>query len=207
LNVDNFAGEEYILKCLQEYEIHNCILKVIVTEKNIVMSTRQSVYKPEDYSKGFKVKLSSLKRNPYSHTAYIKSLNYTDNILEKERASGEGFDEVFFLNTHGEIAEGSVSNIFFVKDKKIYTPAIECGILDGIVRGWVINNFSVCVGRFVTEDITKADEVFITNSVMGIMKVKHFEGIDFSDGSIFELVRDNYEEHVSGAASIINSDY
>ena len=195
LRVENFADEEYIMKYVQQCEIHDCVMKLIVTDKNIVISTRPVSYKPEDYMRGFKVKLSCLRRNPYSHTTYLKSLNYTDNILEKEQAAKEGFDEVVFLNTRQELAEGSMSNIFFVKNSKIFTPAIECGILDGIVRNWVIENFHIYEGKFLLDDITKADEVFITNSIMGIMKVKSVDGSIYNDGPVWKLVRDKYEEY------------
>lgn len=195
LNISAVIDEDYITRSVEQYNIHDCILKVVVTEKNIVLSTRQSVYKPEDYIRGFKVKFSKLKRNPYSHTTYLKSLNYTDNVLEKEKAAQEGFDEVLFLNTNDELAEGSISNVFLVKDNKIFTPEVGCGILDGIVRGWVLDNFEVCEGRYTIEDVKKADEVFITNSVMGIMKVDTIDGFKkYESNVVYEIVRNKYEE-------------
>lgn len=48
-------------------------------------------------------------------------------------------DERIFLNTKGQICEGTVSNIFFVRDGRIYTPAIDSGLLPGTVRGISVN--------------------------------------------------------------------
>lgn len=197
LKIINTIDEDYVARCIEQYNINNCILKIGVSEKNVVITTRQLTYKPEDYIRGFKIKLSTLKRNPYSHVTYLKSLNNTDNILEKEQANKEGYDEVLFLNIHNELAEGSISNVFFVKGNRIFTPKVNCGILDGIVRGWILDNFDACTGKYSLEDVKKADEVFVSNSIMGIMKVNFIEGIKtFVDDNIYGQVRDTYEKYV-----------
>lgn len=194
LGISSTIDGNYISEIVEQYNIRDCVLKVIVSEKNVVISTRQSTYRPEDYDRGFKLKLSNLKRNPYSHTTYLKSLNYTDNIIEKEIAASEGFDEVLFLNVHDELAEGSVSNFFFSKDDQLYTPDINCGLLNGIIRGWVMDNFTVSTGRFLLEDLGKADECFLTNSVMGIMKVSEIEGVKkFSTDRTIKDIRNKYD--------------
>lgn len=189
--------EQYVLSLINQYDIYDCALKIIASEKNIVLSTRPVTYKSEDYERGFKVKLSSLKRNPYSRTAYIKSLNFTDNLLEKEQAAAEGYDEVLFCNTNQELAEGSVSNVFAVIGGKILTPSIECGILDGIVRHWVIKHFEVKEDRLPIEALNAASEVFLTNSIMGIMKVKSINGIVFEDSPVCKTVLEKYEECIN----------
>lgn len=198
LNIQQVITANDIKKCIQQYKIRNCILKVVVTEKNIVISTRKSTYHPETYTRGFRIRLSDLKRNPYSHVTYLKSLNYTDNILEKELAKQEGYDEVLFLNVHNEIAEGSISNVFMVRDGRLYTPEINCGILDGIIRRWIIENFAVCEGTFSIDDIKEADELFLTNSVMGIMKVNSIKDIKrFQKNEYCEVVKNKYEQCIS----------
>ncbi|HEX9059636.1 MAG TPA: aminotransferase class IV [Clostridia bacterium] len=197
LGINKYVSEEYVLESIHQHKIYDCVLKLIATEKNLVISTRQSSYKPDDYLRGFKLTTSDLKRNPYSHTTYIKSLNYTDNLLEKEKASREGFDEAIFLNVHGMVAEGCTSNIFFVREDKIYTPSIECGILDGMVRKWIMQNFQIHEGQFSLEDIYASDEIFITNSIVGIMKVCSVNHITFHNTSVFERVRNKYEEFIS----------
>lgn len=197
LNIKSCANEEYILECIKQHNINNCVLKVVVTEKNIVISTRKPAYKPEDYLKGLKVRLSDLRRNPYSHVTYLKSLNYTDNMLEKEKAAREGYDEVLFLNSHNELAEGSISNIFFVKDNRIFTPEVNCGILNGIVRSWILCNFEVLEGKYSLEDIKNADEAFLTNSVMGIIKISTVEGvISFENDQVCGHISNKYNKYI-----------
>lgn len=197
LGISRKIEEGYVLECIRKYNIQNCVLKLVVTEENIIVTTRQIPYMPEDYNRGFTLKVSDIRRNPYSHTAYVKSLNYTDNLIEMKKAKEEGFNEVLFLNTGGKIAEGSTSNIFFIKDDKIFTPNIQCGILNGIVREWVLTNFKVQEGSFSLEDILTAEEVFITNSVIGIMKVTAINDSKFNSGAKVKDISDCYEDYIT----------
>ena len=168
----------------------------MVTEKNIVFSTRKIKYSKEDYENGFNLKLSSVLRNPTSNMTYIKSLSYNENLYEYNKANKEGFNEVIFLNIYDNIAEGAISNIFIIKDKKIYTPMISDGILPGVVRNWVIENFEVCEKHLNKKDLYSADEVFITNSVLGIMKVVQFEEKKYNT-NVVEKIRSEYEQFIN----------
>lgn len=194
LRIANRVNEQAVLKLIYQNKIRDCVMKIIVTEKNVVISTRPLAYKAEGYRHGFRVKMSSLKRNQYSHATYFKTLNYTDNILEKEQAIKEGFDEVLFLNTNQELAEGSASNVFFVLDGKIHTPSIDCGILDGIVRAWVLDHFDVVEGKYPIDMLIRAEEVFLTNCVMGVMSMKSFGGTIYHNfGPVYQKVWEKYE--------------
>ena len=84
---------------------------------------------------------------------------------------------------------------FIIKDKKIYTPKISDGILPGVVRNWVIKNFRVCEKHLDKEDLYSADEVFITNSILGIMKIVQFEERSYST-SMVERIRSEYEQFI-----------
>ena len=184
-----------IKKFIKEENLKNIVLKIVVTEKNIVFSTREIKYRKEHYEEGFKIKLSSVLRNPTSMMTYIKSVSYNENLYEYNKANKEGFNEVIFLNIFGNIAEGATTNIFIIKDNNIYTPKISDGILPGVVRSWVINNFKVYEKHLDKEDLCSADEVFITNSLLGIMKVTEFEGIKYNTNKITEI-RNKYEQFI-----------
>lgn len=80
-------------------------------EADILILTGTKTYK-EEYATGLKVCLADARRNEFSKIVGIKSMNYTENILEKEAAVQKGFDEALFLNTQGQVAEGCVSNVF-----------------------------------------------------------------------------------------------
>ena len=186
---------ESIKNFIKQEKLKNIVLKIVITEKNIVFSTRKIKYSKKDYKNGFKLKLSSVLRNPTSMMTYLKALSYNENLYEYNKANKEGFNEVVFLNIYGNIAEGATSNIFIIKDKKIYTPKISDGILPGVVRNWVIKNFKVCEKHLDKKDLYSADEVFITNSILGIMKIVQFEERSYST-SMVERIRSEYEEFI-----------
>lgn len=196
MNLGEHIDTKFIKNFIKEEKLKNIVLKIVVTEKNIVFSTREIKYSKEDYENGFKLKLSYVLRNPTSRMTYIKSLSYNENLYEYNKANKEGFNEVVFLNIYGNIAEGATSNIFIIKDKKIYTPMISDGILPGVVRNWVIENFKVCEKHLNKKDLYSADEVFITNSVLGIMKVVQFEEKKYNT-NVVEKIRSEYEQFIN----------
>lgn len=132
------------------------------------------------YSEGKELQLLSLRRNTPEGPVRFKSLHYMNNILAKREltryASAANGAEGLMLTAQETIAEGIVSNIFFVKEDKIYTPDLSTGILPGITREMVIElartaGLSVEEGLFPWEHLIAADEVFLTNSVQEIVPV------------------------------------
>ncbi len=186
-----------ILNIINKYSIQNCVLKIAVSEKNIVMETRDNKYKSEDYLKGFSLKLSNINKNSKSRLTYIKSINYLDNILQREEALKIGYDEVLFLNEKGFVTEGSISNIFLIKENKIFTPKVESGLLPGVVRKFIVDEFNVIEKEVILDDLFNADEIFITNSLLGIMGVSKLEDKILSENTITKGIRKKYEEIIS----------
>jgi 4-amino-4-deoxychorismate lyase len=196
LNINKTITKDYFMDNFYKLSQNNCGLKLIVTEENTLFSTREIPYKEKDYEKGFNLKISSIKRNPESHGVYLKTLNYLDNIIEKEIASKEGFDEVIFQNTTGYLAEGSASNIFFIKNNILYTPSINCGLLNGVIRMWIINNFNVVEGNFNIEDILHCDGAFVTNSLLGVMKINSINNINIKYNNIIREIKSKYDLYI-----------
>ncbi|MFY9903004.1 MAG: aminotransferase class IV [Trichococcus sp.] len=156
-------------------------------EADILIQTGTKTYK-EEYATGLKVCLADARRNEFSKIVTIKSMNYTENILEKEAATKKGFDEAVFLNTHDHVAEGCVSNVFWVKDGVVYTPSMNCGILEGTARARVIKKcaeFQIPVqeGVYSFAELLSADELFLTNALMDIMPVSLLEDKNFDIGA------------------------
>lgn len=196
LNIGENVKLEDILKIITKHNIKHCGLKIVVTEKNIVLEKRDIPYKLEDYLKGFSLKLSNINRNSKSKLSYIKSINYLENILEREEALDSGYNEVLFLNEKGYLSEGSMSNVFIVKDKKVYTPSIKCGLLPGIVRNFLIKEYKIIEKELTIEDAMMADEIFITNSLLGIMGISKFENRILTENKITIMLRKEYEAKI-----------
>ncbi len=142
------------------------------------------------------------RRNTPESTYRLKSHHYLNNIIAKREIGTENEAEGIFLNEKGYLAEGIVSNIFWVKKGVLYTPDVKTGILNGITRKFVIhlaNQQGILVkeGEFMVEALLEADEMFITNSIQEIValdclkEVKNFMGVQ---GDITALLFKKYIE-------------
>ena len=124
---------------------------------------------------------SSVRRNAESPASRLKTLAYLDNVLARREALGGGADEALMLNTRGEVACGAAANIFWLREGRLFTPALTCGVLDGIVRAAVIEA-AARIGVEVLEvaagpgELAGAEAVFLTNSLMGVRAVEDLDG-------------------------------
>lgn len=84
---------------------------------------------------------------------------------------GEIFDEIFF-NEKGELTEGSRSNVVLQFGDELFTPPVECGLLNGVLRQKLIDKYKVKEKILYREDLEKADKIFCINSVRGMVEVQ-----------------------------------
>ena len=162
---------DYLVNIAEEEKQHG-VLKIMLSEKNVVFQVRGNHYREEQYRQGFVMDFSEIRRNETSPLVGYKTMNYGDCILEKRAAAEAGMDERIFLNTCGEISEGTVSNIFFVRGGKLETPAMCCGLLPGIIREYLCETEETEETVIYQEMLNHYEECFVTNSLMGIMPVK-----------------------------------
>ena len=101
-------------------------------------------------------------------------------MAKKELESFEGV----FTNRQGIITEGTMSNLFFIKNGILYTPSLDLNILPGVTRGIIIkisNSLGIKVqeGHFYKKDLLESDSMFFTNSLMkiGLLWTSEFENI------------------------------
>jgi len=152
----------------------------------------------EIYRKGVKIMIPCTKRNPREAVdPGIKSLNFLNNVLAKiEAKKAEAFEAVM-LNHKGHVTEGTISNVFIVKKGALLTPSLESGILEGITRNAVLD-LARKKGIAVSEtQITKAafygaDEVFITNTSMGVMPVRQVDHVRFEQREVTDVLSREY---------------
>jgi len=126
---------------------------------------------------GVSIGFPEVRRNhPRCLDPQIKSNNALNTILAKMEAKWLGAFEAVLLNLDGDLTEGTTSNIFFVKGNRIYTPALSCGLLEGVTRGVVIKlarraGLRVSEGRYTLNELKKADEVFLTSTTLEVVPV------------------------------------
>ena len=169
----------------------------------VVIAEHFREYPESLYTNGVKLVIAKTRRNLVSAISpRIKSLNFLNNIFAKMEAKERGAYEAVMLNAEGMIAEGTVSNIFFVKDNVLCTPATEVGVLDGITREIVISiakksGVRVSEDRFYPEDLYGASEVFFTNTTSEIMPVSQVELVTYKPGEVAKSLHVLYKEEVS----------
>ena len=106
----------------------------------------------------------------------LKTANYWFNTDALAQARTRKFDEALLCNDLGELVSACCANIFIVKDGRILTSSRKSGCRAGVVREWVIKRRKVEERRLRREDATTADEIFLTNSWLGVMPVATLEG-------------------------------
>lgn len=136
------------------------------------------------------------RRNEKSPLAKIKSLNYLDNVLAKLEAQEQKVDDAVMLNTKGAVASATVANLFCVIGSSLFTPQIADGALPGIMRAAILNyarQLSVIVEEkeVSVDELLSADEVFITNSLMGVQSVKKVNDKKFLSVEIAQVLEKN----------------
>lgn len=110
----------------------------------------------------------------YSHNKfqYFKTTNRLLYDKEHKKFSAKNFFDVIYFNEKGELAEGSITNIFIYKNELIYTPPLSTGILSGIYRSYILkNNFAIKERKLYLNDLLDADKIVLTNSVRGEVTV------------------------------------
>ncbi len=174
-------------------KLEHCGLKIMLTKENAVFSLRANHYTAKKYEEGFSMDISEVKRNETSPLVYHKTMNYGDCILEKRNAAAAGMDERLFLNTKKQIAEGTVSNVFFVRNGVICTPGVSCGLLPGVLREHICEKEAVKETDIYVQDLKWYQECFVTNSLMGIMPVRQIGEIRFEEECVARELMKKYQ--------------
>jgi para-aminobenzoate synthetase/4-amino-4-deoxychorismate lyase len=101
-----------------------------------------------------------------------KRLNRADYDMAYQNAVDEGHLDCIFLNEHGNLVEGAISNLFILRDGRLLTPPLHDGALPGVCRGELLaNNNAVSIQSFTLADIKATDDLFLCNALRGFRKV------------------------------------
>ena len=143
----------------------------------------------------------ALSRQP--RLAGLKHLNRLDQVLARsEWSEQDSFDEGIMFNLDGDVIEGTMSNIFWLKSGQLFTPDLSQEGIDGCVRRWVIDqlghNSAVVTEAVIVEKDAKldqlltADAVFLTNSLMGIQKITQIDGHAIKQNKATEALAEEF---------------
>ena len=149
---------------------------------------------PEDLSAdplaklGIRVITAAWRRNsPDTLSPRVKSTNYLNNILAKQQASAVGAHDAIFLNQQGYVCELTGDNLFIVKNKRVITPPLWCGILDGITRRAILRvadeqGFETAENPLTLHDVYTSDECFCTATRIEVLPIVWVDGRKIGDG-------------------------
>ncbi|MCK5774549.1 MAG: aminotransferase class IV family protein [Bacteroidales bacterium] len=144
-------------------------------------------------TKGLIIGISKTVKKPINQLSKIKSTNALLQVIAAQEAKKHQWNEALILNESGNIAEGISSNLFIVKGKNIFTPPLNDGALDGIMRQQIAHiikksSYKLSVKSISPSELASADEIFLTNAVKGIIWVVGYGNKRFFSKASKELV-------------------
>jgi branched-chain amino acid aminotransferase len=178
----------------------------------VIMAKNLKEYPSSFYRKGLNLIIANTRKNlKEAINPKIKSLNFLNNILAKIEAKKSGAYEAIMLNVNGKVTEGTISNVFFSKNNTLCTPSIDCGILDGITRGIVLDlvqreGLRVKEGKFTKKDIYTAEAVFITNTTLEVMPISKIDKQKYPIGSLSKSLRKLYKKEVNAYVANVKAE-
>ena len=140
------------------------------------------------WKRGFALASVTIRKNASSPLSGVKSTSALERIMILDESKRAGADEALVLSTEGYIACGSAVNIFWVRDGRIETASLDNGILPGVTRAMVLElagreKLEAVECRFPPSVLKEAAEVFVTNSLIGIVPVTKIDGREISASS------------------------
>lgn len=117
----------------------------------------------------------------------IKSANYLSQILARKQAEDQNSVDGIMINERGEVCDGTISNIFIVKEGILYTPAVNSYVLAGVTRQVVLKLAAEtglsCEEKSMTaDDVLQGDELFLTNTGWEVLPVTRVDGKTIGSG-------------------------
>lgn len=151
---------------------------------------------PLQYRKeGVRIRLCKTPVSVNSALAGLKHLNRLDNVMARNEWSCSDIQEGLMLDERGAIIEGTMSNIFIVRDDVLITPSLKRAGVVGIMRTYVLDKArerkvkTSISENLSVEQLYDADEVFVCNSVLGVWPVVRLESKHWPVGRLTQLAQ------------------
>lgn len=154
--------------------------------------------------KGITLRLADYRRpDPATEPSKSKAAGlYMICTIEKHKADRLGFDDAFFLDWRGRVAEATGANVFFVSGEVLHTPVPDC-FLDGITRRTVMDlarkrGLEIVERVIMPEEMADFDQCFLTGSAAEVTPVSKIGDYSFVPGEITRTLMDDYARLVRG---------
>ncbi|QTD40272.1 aminodeoxychorismate lyase [Sporosarcina sp. Te-1] len=167
-----------------------------------VMLFRKALLKTERGTEKEALWLSTPRNMPETGVRH-KSHAFLNNVHGRLEVSSLRDQEGLFLTPDGFVAEGVTSNVFWVKNGCLFTPAVGTGILPGTTRAFIIQHahragLEVVEGYFRQKELEAAEEVFVTNAIQEIVPIRCIGAYGFAgnEGLYYKRLRQIYKEAI-----------
>jgi branched-chain amino acid aminotransferase len=148
---------------------------------------------PADHlERGLSLVASAVRRDPSNPIVTLKTTSRADYVFARLEARRAGGEDAVFLTMSGHLSEATTANIFLVRTaldgtRELATPALECAILPGTTRSWLLRwaagaGLRPVEGWLTPDELAAADEAFLSSSVAGVLPVTRFNGHAIGDG-------------------------
>ena len=149
-----------------------------------------------------KLALAPFRRFSGSPLVRFKTTSYLENIFVLRWARKQECFDALFANERGEITEGSISNVFFLENGRIFTPPVGSGLLAGITR-MQVTKIAQQIGIPMIEsaidlgNLDRFDGAFVTNSVIEMLAVERIGNTGYEISEIVTTLRNAYQRHMN----------
>lgn len=152
-----------------------------------------------DIKAGIRARWCSLQLARQVQLAGIKHLNRLDNVLARQEWSDPAITEGLLCDDTGAVIGGTRSNLFAMRDGVLWTPDLTFSGVAGVTRARVIRaaklrGVEVQVGRLDADNILTADEVFLSNSIVGLWRVAVLDSVQWQSSTWTEQFRQWIDE-------------
>jgi branched-chain amino acid aminotransferase len=159
----------------------------------VVIQAWPVVPPPADHlERGLALVASAVRRDPANPIVTLKTTSRADYVYARLEARRAGAEDAVFLTLTGHLSEGTTANIFLVRTgadgvTELATPALDCAILPGTTRSWLLRwaagaGLRPVEGWLTPDELAAADEAFLSSSVAGVLPVTRFNGHPVGDG-------------------------
>lgn len=138
------------------------VVRVVLTRGGRRICRLETAGDPESLTKP--ARLMPVTYDPSVVLNGVKSLSYGANMLASRRAVAAGYDEALMVRSDGVVLEGPTCSIFWVRDERLRTPALDTGILASITRRVILESMPVEEGSFAIADVLAAEEAFLVST-------------------------------------------
>jgi len=160
----------------------------------------RTLFSEEDWflAEPVELSISPVRVGSNNWDARFKTISYLTHA-QAWKLAGSG--DAVLLNEHGHVASASRGNIFWRRGDRMFTPAHEAGCRRGVVRDFVLKHFPVVEGHFPLAELVSADEIFVTNSMKGIIAVGKIDGRSVRSSGVTVALGRAYDKAVTAQLS------